>query len=295
MTTLHSTTYIRPISEKNILARHPLFSFFMIAIAITWLMAVPSLLFGMPFKLFQTAGAYGPLLSALIVSAAMGRKELKALLSRMTNFRFGLRWYLLAIFGYVLLYLLVAGLSGAPLMQSLADKGTLIFTLYLPALLTTYLVNPIGEETGWTGFALPHLQTQFAPWLSAIILGLVWAVWHLPAYFVRSEMGAFNPVNFIFFVLISISIRIIWTWVTNNANGSGISGVLLHASSNAVSLALIPNLLPAATPEQMAISGLLVLGLLLPPAVLITTLTRGRLSYHSKQSEAKFTGKVSMS
>jgi membrane protease YdiL (CAAX protease family) len=210
----------------------------------------------------------------------MGREELKALLSRMTNFRFGLRWYLLAIFGYVLLYLLIAGLSGAPLMQSLADKWTLIITLYLPALFSTYLVNPIGEETGWTGFALPHLQKRFAPWLSAVILGIVWAVWHLPAYFVPSEMGAFNPVNFVFFVLISISVRIIWTWVTNNANGSGISGVLLHASSNAVSLALIPALLPTPTPEQMTTSGLLVLGLLFFLAVLLIFFTRGRLSYN---------------
>jgi membrane protease YdiL (CAAX protease family) len=267
------------VSEKNILARHPLFSFFTVAIAITWLLVLPSLFFGMPFKPFQTAGAYGPLLSAVIVSAALGREQLKSLLHRMTNFRFGLRWYLLAIFGYVFLYFLIAALSGAPLLQSLADKWTLLFTVYLPALFTTYLVNPIGEETGWTGFALPHLQKRFAPWLSAAILGIVWAAWHLPAYFVPSEMGAFNPVNFIFFVVISISIRVIWTWVTNNAHGSGISGVLLHASSNAVSLALIPAFLPTPTPEQMAISGLLVLGLLFPTAVLITILTRGQLSY----------------
>jgi membrane protease YdiL (CAAX protease family) len=280
MTTFTSTA--RPQAKIKFVQQYPLLTFFTLTIVITWLLALPSLLFGMPFKPFQTAGAYGPLLSAVIVSAAMGREELKSLLGRMTDFRFGLRWYLLAIFGYVLLYLLVAGLSGAPLLQALADKGTLIFTLYLPALFTSYLVNPIGEETGWTGFALSHLQKQFAPWLSAVILGLVWAVWHLPAYFVPSEMGPFNPVNFIFFVLISISIRIIWTWITNHANGSGIIGVLLHASSNAVSLALIPNLLPAPTPQQMAISGLLVLGLLLPMAILITILSRGRLSY--KQS-----------
>jgi membrane protease YdiL (CAAX protease family) len=279
MTAVNSTTRARLVTEKNIVARYPLLSFFTLTILITWLLVLPSLFFGMPFKPFQTAGAYGPLLSAVIVSAAMGREDLKSLLGRMTNFRFGLGWYLLAIFGYVLLYLLVAGLSGAPLLQPLAHRWTLIFTLYLPALFTSYLINPIGEETGWTGFALPHLQERFTPWLSAVILGVVWAVWHLPAYFVPSEMGAFNPVSFIFFVLISIFVRIIWTWVTDNANGSGISGVLLHASSNAVSLALIPALLPTPTPEQLAISGLLVLGLLFPMAVLITLLTRGRLSY----------------
>ncbi len=265
--------------KQNVLARYPLFSFFILAIVISWMIALPSLLFGMPFKPFQTAGAHGPLVAAVIVSAALGRDELKALFNRMTNFRFGPGWYLLAIFGYVFLYLLVASLSGAPLKGSLADKWPLIFTLYLPALFTSYLVNPIGEETGWTGFAAPHLQRRFSPWLSAVILGAVWAVWHLPGFFVPSEMGAFNFVSFIFFMLISIFVRMIWIWVANHIKGSGVAAILLHASSNAVSLALIPNLLPAPTPDQMAISGLLLLGFLLFFAVLILIFTRGRLSY----------------
>jgi membrane protease YdiL (CAAX protease family) len=200
----------------------------------------------------------------------------------MTNFRFAPVWYLIAIFGNLLLYLLVAGLSGAPLVQSLANKWTLIFSLYLPALLTSYLVNPIGEETGWTGFALPRLQKRFTPWLAAAILGLIWALWHLPGFFVPSEMGAFHPVNFIFFVLSSIFIRIAWTWVTNNAQGSGIAGILLHASSNAVSLMLIPNLLPAPTPDQLALSGLLILGFMLLLSVVLILFTRGKLSYKER-------------
>jgi membrane protease YdiL (CAAX protease family) len=267
-------------SKQNLLVRYPLLSFFALTFAISWLIAIPSLFWGLPFKPFQTAGAYGPFLAAVLVSAAFGGDELKSLLSRMSNFRFGLRWYLLALFGYVLFYLLVAGLSGAPLISSVREKWTLIFTLYLPALATSYLLNPIGEETGWTGFALPFLEKRFAPWLSAIILGVIWAVWHLPGFFVPSEMGAFNPVSFIFFVLMSIFVRILWTWITNQAKGSGIVAILLHASSNAVSLALIPNLLPAPTQNQMAVSGLILLGFLSIFALLVILFTRGRLSYN---------------
>ena len=283
MTTIHTTSQRRANTETNFVARHPLFSFFSLAIVLTWVFALPALLFDLPFKPFQTAGAYGPLLAAVIVSAALGGDELRSLFGRMTNLRFGLRWYLLAIFGNVLLYLLVTGLSGAPLMQALADKWTLIFTLYLPALFTSFLINPIGEETGWTGFATPHLQKLFSPWLSAVILGVLWAVWHLPGYFVPSEMGTFNPVNFIFFMLSSIFIRLVWMWAINNAHGSGLVGILLHASSNAVSLALIPNLFPAPTSDQMAISGLLLLGFLLLLSVLLLIFTRGRLSYQERE------------
>lgn len=232
----------------------------------------------MPFKPFQTAGAYGPLLAAVVISAVLGGSELKELFHRMTNFRFGLRWYLVALFFYVFLYLLIAGLSGAPLVKSLGEKWYLIFTLYLPSLVMTYLTNPIGEETGWTGFALPHLQRHCSPWLAAVILGVVWAIWHLPAYFAPSEMGDFRLVNFIFFVLLSISVRILWTWITNKAHGSGIAGILFHASSNAVSLTLIPGLLPAPTADQMAMSGLLPLGSLFLLAVLVLLFTRGRLA-----------------
>jgi uncharacterized protein len=278
MTTANTTSNGYAIVKTNFVARHPLLSFFTLAIVITWILALPSLLFELPFKPFQTAGAYGPLLAAVIVSAAIGSDEMSALFKRMANFHFGLVWYLIAIFGNVLLYLLVTGLSGAPLMESLANKWILIFSLYLPVLLSSYMVNPIGEETGWTGFALPRLQQRFKPWLAAVILGAIWAIWHLPAFFVPSEMGAFHPVNFIFFILSSIFIRIVWTWIINNARGSGIAGILLHASSNAVSLALIPNLLPVPTPDQMAISGLFLLGFMLLLSVILLMSTRGQLS-----------------
>lgn len=282
MTAVNTTSDADSVAGTNLITRQPLLSFFSLAILLTWLLSLPALLWGLPFTPFQTAGAYGPLLAALIVSAAMGREEVQLLIRRMTNLRFGLRWYLAAIAGNLLLYLGVAGLSGAPLMESLAHNGNLIFTIYLPALFTTYLVNPIGEETGWTGFALPRLQERFKPWLAAVILGVIWAVWHLPAYFVPSEMGGFSLVGFIFLVLSSIFIRIVWTWVTNGARGSGISGVLLHASSNAVSLALIPRLLPAPTPDQMAASGLLLLAFLLLLSVVLLWLTRGQLLYQAR-------------
>ena len=61
MNTLASAT---PSYKQNVLARYPLLSFFTLAIVISWLIAAPSLFFGMPFKPFQTAGAYGPLLAA---------------------------------------------------------------------------------------------------------------------------------------------------------------------------------------------------------------------------------------
>jgi membrane protease YdiL (CAAX protease family) len=270
---------------KNLILRAPLTAFFILAFLFSWLIALPPLLAGLPFQPFQTAGAFGPFLAAILVALARGGEDFAALVRRMTHFRVGVVWYLLAIFGYVLLYLLVTGLAGAPLLQSLADRWTMIFTVYLPALFTTYLINPIGEETGWTGYALPELQKRLSPWLSAIVLGALWGLWHLPAYFVPSEMGAFNPIGFLFFVLQAILTRIVWTFIVNKSDGSGVIGILLHASSNAVSLALIPQLLPPPTPEQMASSGLLLLAFLLLISILILIFTRSRLSYRESWAQ----------
>lgn len=280
MTTINAATHSES-EYKGWLARHPLMAFFILAIAFTWIAAIPALFFGAPFQPYQTLGAYSPLLAALIVSTASGGREgINMLLRRMTNWRFGFSSYLLAIFSLVLLYLLTVMISGALPFQELIEKWMLIFTFYIPALLTTYIVNPIGEETGWTGFALPQLQKQCSPWLSAVILGVVWAIWHLPAYFIPSEMGTFNPLGFFIFMLIAVCTRIIWTWITNKARGSGIVGVLLHASSNAVSVGLLPLMLPPTMPGQTDdLSGLVLLGLLLLSAVLILIITHGRLSY----------------
>jgi uncharacterized protein len=282
MTTINTASRDRP-AYRSLIARHSLIVFFTLAITFSWVIALPALLFGADFKSYQTLGAYGPLLAAVVVSAASnGSDGLKALFHQMTIWRFGLGYYFLAIFGNVILYLLILILSGALPVQSLSANWMLIFTFYLPALFTTYLINPIGEETGWTGFALPHLQKQFRPWLSAVILGAVWALWHLPAYFIPSEMGTFNPIGFAIFMLIAIFTRVIWTWVTNHAKGSGIAGILLHASSNAVSVALIPLLLPPLAAGQTDDhSGPVLLGLLLLSAALILILTRGQLSYQN--------------
>jgi CAAX protease family protein len=266
---------------RALITRHPMITFSALAIAFSWVAALPAVLFGAAFQPYQTLGAYGPLLAALVVSAATdGRNGIKTLLRRMTIWRFGIGPYLLATFGLVILYLLTVVLSAVLPIQSLLQNWILIFTFYIPALFTTYLINPIGEETGWTGFALPHLQKQFSPWLSTVLLGVVWAIWHLPAYFIPSEMGAFNLMGFVIFMLIAVFTRIIWTWITNTAKGSGLAGVLLHASSNAVSIGLIPLLLP--TPQASSaedLSGPILLGLLLLSAVLILIFTRGQLSY----------------
>ena len=84
------------------------------------------------------------------------------------------------------------------------------------------LVAGIVEEFGWTGFALPRLQTKYSTFSSGLILGLVWGIWHFMGDYWgrRVAFGEFQIPNFIIFVIMVAAYRILMTWVYNNSNGS---------------------------------------------------------------------------
>src|SRR5947199_3415499 len=66
----------------------------------------------------------------------------------------------------------------------------------------------LGEEPGWRGFALPHLQARFSPFLASLVLALVWAIWHLPL------MGNEFPLPIIPAFLISLfGATFVQTWL----------------------------------------------------------------------------------
>jgi membrane protease YdiL (CAAX protease family) len=97
------------------------------------------------------------------------------------RYRVGGAWYALALLGPPLLMAaavaLHVALGGRP--PDLPDAGR---WLLIPGLLVLVLLigGPLGEEPGWRGYALPILQRRFGPVTGALVLGLVWAVWHLP-------------------------------------------------------------------------------------------------------------------
>ena len=59
----------------------------------------------------------------------------------------------------------------------------LIFYIY-PALL---IGGPLFEEIGWRGFALPRLEQRYGPMAASLLLGIIWAFWHMPVWFTRGS------------------------------------------------------------------------------------------------------------
>ena len=275
-----------PSPLKRLIIRHPLVAFFVLAFAGAWIVFVPLLLarnglgllpFSLPVGPFQTIGAFaGPTLAAFIVTAATsGAAGLRQLLRRIVQWRVGVGWYMLALLGFPLTYvgsgIITLGVASQP---TLLAQWSLLFTIYLPYLVAD-LISTMGEEMGWVGYALPNLQQRIAPLLSAVTLGVLWSLWHLPAFFVTGLLGPFSIVGFAFFIVFAAATRITWTWIFNKTTGSVIIIALLHASANGTTIAL-SHRLPMVPPTAI----LLFLGLIVVVfPVLILIFTRGRLSY----------------
>jgi uncharacterized protein len=90
--------------------------------------------------------------------------------------------------------------------------------------------SALGEEVGWRGFALPHLQDGHSALTAALILGPVWGSWHLPLWLTGS--GSNPLVLFPAFVLSAIALSVLLAWIFNSTGGSLLPIVLLHATAH---------------------------------------------------------------
>lgn len=280
---------------KRLLIDHPLVAYFVIAFAGAWLTVLPLVIsktglgvfsFTLPTLPFLMLGALaGPTLAAFTVTAVTsGKAGVWQLLRRYVQWRVGIQWYLLVI--VVQPAVIVLGLSvwlGTAPLSMLIQQWPLIFTLYLPLVLTFLIIGgPLGEEPGWRGFALPRLQEKYGALLGSLVLGTLWALWHLPGYF-GGWLGPFSIPVFLGGIIAAIAASIIVTWVYNNTQGSILIAVLFHSASNAA-ISLVAHLIPPELPQSGLVHfilssngvGVTAYGVC---ALLILIFTKGGLSY----------------
>jgi uncharacterized protein len=133
------------------------------------------------------------------------------------------------------------------------------------------------EETGWRGFALPRLLQRYTPLTASLVLGLLWAIWHMPVKFdLFLTYGLANglllfAVLTLKFVLLSILITYFW----QQAGQTTIIAIAMHGLSND-SLRLGGETLSEAFTAQLGYEINLVLPMFVVAAGLLLA-TRGRL------------------
>jgi membrane protease YdiL (CAAX protease family) len=89
----------------------------------------------------------------------------------------------------------------------------------------------IGEEIGCRGYALPKLQTGYSALASGAILGVIWALWHLPLFF-NPETSYSNTPFWVFLVFL-LPFSVLYTWIFNSTGGSVLMIMILHSVTNA--------------------------------------------------------------
>jgi membrane protease YdiL (CAAX protease family) len=91
--------------------------------------------------------------------------------------------------------------------------------------------GPLGEEPGWRGFALPHLQKRHSPLEASVILGFLWALWHAPLDISHGfVLPGFGGV--IVRLIWTIPLTFLFTFFYNRTRGSVLVAILLHTSVN---------------------------------------------------------------
>ena len=222
---------------------HSVWLFYVLAFGWTWLFWIPLALaeqgiITLPENLpgFLAEGnlaAWGPLLASLLLTYLnRGWAGIKGLLKQGVRVRFGLFWYAVVL---LLFPVMIGGagwlaqLAGAELPPSEAFAEPV--SIPISFVWIFFLGGPLQEEFGWRGYATDRLQKKWNALVASLVIGLLWAAWHLPLFFIpRAEVYYNRPIWGIF--LTNMLVTVLLTWVYNNTNKSIFAVMLLHTTFN---------------------------------------------------------------
>ncbi len=163
-----------------------------------------------------------------LVAVQYGKAGVRKLLHRLLIWRVGFGWWA----AVVLLSTLAAVAVGLSILVGGESPDV---TVVVPGAVVLFFLSIFpgsagGEEIGWRGFALPHLQSARSALTASLALGVVWGVWHLPLYLIGADIrpiGLFAP-----WVVLTVAMSVILTWVYNGTGGSLLLVVVFHAAAN---------------------------------------------------------------
>ena len=118
--------------------------------------------------------------------------------------------------------------SGAPIPPALTPL------VALPAVFPFFFLLAAGEEVGWMGYAFEPMQTRGGALRAALVLGVIWALWHVPFFVFLMP----DPVVLAAQVLTLVGNRVLVVWIFNNTGKSVFAAILFHAADNTALVAL---------------------------------------------------------
>jgi len=266
----------------SFIRKHPLGCYFALTFAISWggfLLAIgPDGFPGTP-ELFQArlplavlAMLAGPSTAGLLLTALVhGGTGLRDYLARLLRWHVGLRWYAIAL---LLGPILLAAVGLALSLRSAEFLPAIVVTTDRAGLVKFGLVVALGagifEELGWTGFATPLLRRRFSVAATGLVLGLVWATWHLLAAWWGAS-GLSGPLVRTSYLLdpflFLVAFRILMVWVYDRTRSLPVA-MLMHLGLTGGARILLPPGLTGASLMSFDILWLLVAGAVVAAVVL---------------------------
>jgi membrane protease YdiL (CAAX protease family) len=228
------------------------FRFFIITFIWSWIIWTPLILASfkiipVPDRLLSILtipvimiGLYGPLAGALFaLHKEKGKGSAKVYLRSFLDFRLGWKVYILPIFifgGSTFIAWFTPEFFGEERLPMLLPS----VWLFVPYLLITILLGGGQEEFGWRGYALPILEGKFGIWFANILLGIIWACWHLPLWFITGSSQSY--MKFGGFTLLIVGYSFILSWIREISGNRPFSGLYAHGLANAF-IPLMPTLI----------------------------------------------------
>ena len=212
-------------------------------------------------------GTLGPTISALITQRVFAGNW------RAFRLRSAPRQAVIGVSVGSTLLLLACFASAFALTQSGYGLWNWAALLIIPRqFLQNLLGGPLGEEPGWRGFALPRLQKRLHPLVASVVLGLLWANWHLPLLLISFYTGSYWAyVPYLTFCSVIIGLGF------NLSGQNTVVAIYLHGLCNLGLGVILNDFMGKATVRQSPSVGVVVGVCFLGAAMLAATSTRGRL------------------
>jgi membrane protease YdiL (CAAX protease family) len=231
---------MRPIPERALVR------FFLLTYAVMWTCFISVAAAGIPARsplgaVLLLLGAFAPSLAALWLTArAEGDAGVRTLLGHVVQWRVATRWYLFAV-GYIPAIKLTAAFVQRMATGAWPHWGNEPWYV-IPLAIAVSTPVQAGEEIGWRGYALPRLAARFGLARASILLGLIWACWHLPQFFIR-EADTYGQSFFVYALQVT-ALSVAMAWLYARTNGSLLLVMLLHSAVNNSK-----DIVPSAVPE----------------------------------------------
>lgn len=206
-----------------------MFVFFLVAFGIPWatmlIARARHVVFPEITATFMAGAAFCSVGGVAATYLDSGRSGLKELGRRCLLYRVPIAWWLFALFTALgvhvvatVIYGLLHGGIGAIKPMELFHQWWLFYVFAFGL-----LQGPLGEELGWRGFLLPRLLQRYSPLSASVILGIVWAAWHINVFF-----SPFTTVSL--FTASAISLSILMTLLFLHTRGSVLLAIVMHGS-----------------------------------------------------------------